>query len=109
MTFYIDVVSPFEDSTAGPSIPKSESTNSETNPFRVKNSSGGSSVLSTPVLLDFPPTGPTGTSPGPKSKNPFLDLSIEGDSGAKVAWLKMVQVVIVGADERHCCHYHNSD
>jgi len=66
-------VSPFDDPTPSPAIPQSELSNSDTNPFRVRAvSTSGGNGDSTPILASFP------TSPGPKSKNPFLDLAVEG-------------------------------
>ena len=78
-------VSPFEDPTPALSIPRSSSSNSETNPFRARNSG----TPNTPVLSVFPAsptngTAPKPTSPGPKSKNPFLDIAAEDDSVSKV-------------------------
>jgi hypothetical protein len=83
---FVAEVSPFEDPTPALTIPRSPSANSETNPFRARNSGGPN----TPTLSIFPvsPTkalvpNPT-ASPGPKSKNPFLDIAAEDDSASKV-------------------------
>jgi hypothetical protein len=91
MNSLVPDTSPFEDPTPALNIPKSESSNSETNPFRVRNTSGvnasSNNTPSTPVLSIFPPAAPINvpvTSPAPKSKNPFLDLPVEDDSGPKV-------------------------
>src|SRR5436190_3611236 len=111
MNSLVPVVSPFEDPTPALTIPRSESSHSETNPFRVRNSSGGNTsnnnIPSTPVLSIFPPAGPINvpaTSPGPKSKNPFLDLPVEDNSGPKVQHPKTdAQVLIsIDVDETYC-------
>ena len=70
-------VSPFDDPTPFPAIPQSEPSSSDTNPFRVRTvSTSGGNGNTTPILASFP------TSPGPKSKNPFLDLAVEGPEAA---------------------------
>jgi len=70
----VAVVSPFDDpKPSSPTIVKSEPSNSETNPFRVRAvSTSGGNGNTTPILASFP------ASPSPKSKNPFLDLAVEG-------------------------------
>jgi len=86
---FVAEVSPFEDPTPVLTIPRSPSANSETNPFRARNSSN-SGGPNTPILSVFPasPTKaamPKSTaSPGPKSNNPFLDIAAEDASAPKV-------------------------
>ena len=90
MDLFLAEVSPFDDPAPAITILNSASSNSETNPFRVRNSSGGSNTPSTPILSAFPvaptsvPAQPV-TSPGPKSKNPFLDLPAVDNSAQLVS------------------------
>jgi hypothetical protein len=79
--FIAPEVSPFEDPT--PSLivpPAATNSDSETNPFRVRNSSSNTTIPPTAPALPATQTMPAAAAPADpalKSKNPFLDMPSE--------------------------------